>query len=84
MNGDATAEVAELFGRLGIARGNVGACLGPDAWRGGGEAIVSVNPANGSELARVSRADATDLDAVLAAATSAARAWRDVPGPQTR
>ena len=27
-------------------------------------------------------ADATDLDAVIAAATAAARAWRDVPAPQ--
>ncbi len=82
MNDGTTAEVAKLFGRLGIAPLNAGACLGPDAWRGGGEAIASSNPASGRALAQVRQADATDLDAVLAAAVSAARAWRDVPAPK--
>src|SRR6266542_6267977 len=82
MQTDTTADRAGLFGRLGIASDNGGACLGPGAWRGGGETIASINPANGRELARVRSADAADLDAVILAATTAARVWRDVPAPK--
>jgi aldehyde dehydrogenase (NAD+) len=82
MNGDTMFDAAGLLGRLGIAPDNVGAGLGPDAWRGGGEAIASINPANGRELARVKLANAADLDAVLNTAVTAARAWRDVPAPK--
>src|SRR4029453_9236001 len=82
MNGDTMFDAAGLLGRLGIAPDNVGAGLGPDAWRGGGEASASINPANGRELARVKLANAADLDAVLNTAVTAARAWRDVPPPK--
>jgi aldehyde dehydrogenase (NAD+) len=82
MNGHTTADIAGLFGRLGIAADNAGACLGPGVWRGNGEAIASIDPASARELARVRLADAADLDAVLGAAVSAARTWRDVPAPK--
>src|SRR6266536_4061433 len=82
MQTDTTADRAGLFGRLGIASDNGGACVGPGDWCGGGETIASINPANGRELARVRSADAADLDAVIAAATTAARVWRDVPAPK--
>ena len=82
MQTDTTADRAGLFGRLGIASDNGGACVGPGDWCGGGETIASISPANGRELARVRSADAADLDAVIAAATTAARVWRDVPAPK--
>ena len=73
---------APLLARLGIAAVNPGACLGPDRWRGGGAEIASDNPATGRAIARVRLADASDVDAVLAAAVAAARQWREVPAPK--
>jgi aldehyde dehydrogenase (NAD+) len=70
-----------LFEQFGIAADNPGVCLGPGQWRGGGAAIVSVNPANEQPLARVATASADDLNAVIAAAAAAAHAWRQVPAP---
>jgi aldehyde dehydrogenase (NAD+) len=75
-------DIPALLARLSIAADNAGACLGPGAWRGGGPAVASVSPASERELARVRLADAADLDAVLAAAVGAARAWRNVPAPK--
>jgi len=72
----------ELFERFGIGADNPGVCLGPGQWRGGGAIVVSSNPANDRPLARVSLAIADDLTAVIAAATIAAHAWRDVPAPR--
>ena len=43
---------APLLARFGLADRNPGACTGPGQWRGGGERIASVNPANGKRLAR--------------------------------
>jgi len=76
--GDPTA----LLAALGVGPDNAGACLGPGLWRAGGPTIVSENPATGTPLARVRLADASDLDAVLAAAVAAAKRWRDVPAPK--
>jgi len=78
---DPTALLMQLA-QLGIAADNLGACLGPKLWRGAGPEIVSDNPATGRAIARVRLADATDVDAVLAAATAAACAWREVPAPK--
>ena len=71
-----------LFERFGIGADNPGVCLGPGQWRGAGAKVVSVNPANEQALAGVTLASADDLEAVIAAATSAAHAWREVPAPQ--
>ena len=75
------ARAAPLLARFGLADRNPGACTGPGQWRGGGERIASVNPANGKALADVTLADAADVAAVLAAAADAALRWRDVPAP---
>jgi aldehyde dehydrogenase (NAD+) len=72
----------ELFDRFGIGADNPGVCLGPGQWRGGGVQVVSTNPANEQPLARVNLASADDLAAVISTATTAARAWRDVPAPR--
>jgi aldehyde dehydrogenase (NAD+) len=59
-----------------------GACSGPGRWLGNGTVIESVNPANERRLGRVRLAADADLQAVLASASDAARAWRDVPAPR--
>jgi aldehyde dehydrogenase (NAD+) len=77
-----TSNPASVLARLGIATENVGACLGPNRWRGGGSEIASDNPATGRAIARVRLADAADVDAVLGAAVTAANEWREVPAPK--
>ena len=76
------AKKRALLDAFGIADNNPGVCLGPGQWRGGGAEVVSTNPANDEPLARVKLASADDLEAVIAAAASAAHAWRDVPAPR--
>src|SRR5271167_1270446 len=68
--------------RLGLSARNEGACAGPRAWRGGGPLLASHNPSDESLLAEVATATAADYDAVLAAAVTAAQAWRTVPAPK--
>ena len=77
-----TRTPAEILEALSIGATNPGAWLGPGASRGGGAEIVSENPTTGQPLARVRLADGEDIDAVIAAADYAARAWRDVPAPK--
>ena len=73
---------APLLERFGLATESAGVCLGPGQWRGGGAAIASVNPANAQRIGTVKSATAADLDAAIASAAAAARAWRDVPAPR--
>ncbi|MGH8801923.1 MAG: aldehyde dehydrogenase family protein, partial [Casimicrobiaceae bacterium] len=54
----------------------------PGAHALSGARIESVNPANGLALGSATTAAATDLDALLDDAVTAARAWRDVPAPR--
>src|SRR6478672_2187886 len=59
-------------------------CVGGD-WRGGhsSETVQVFNPATSEVLAKASLADATDVNAAVAAATAAFPAWRRTP-PQNR
>ncbi|MEO8346978.1 MAG: aldehyde dehydrogenase family protein [Betaproteobacteria bacterium] len=56
--------------------------MGPGQWCGGGQVVVSTNPANGQPLARVATASLDDVNAVIATAVAAAKKWREVPAPQ--
>jgi aldehyde dehydrogenase (NAD+) len=73
-----------LLNSLGVDAGasNPGAHVGG---RGplevSGEAIASLNPADGEELAHVSQASADDFGDVVEAADSSFRSWRMVPAP---
>ena len=67
---------------LGVAAQNKGVCAGLNEWRGEGATITSKNPADESVLAEVSTAADKDYEAVLTAATEAAKAWREVPAPR--
>ena len=73
-----------LFERFGIGADNPGVCLGPGQWRGAGAKVVSVNPTNEQALAGVTLASADDLEAVIAAATSAAQASAASAGAPAR
>ncbi|MEP7329590.1 MAG: aldehyde dehydrogenase family protein, partial [Betaproteobacteria bacterium] len=74
--------VATVLARFSIQAAHPGACVGPGQWRGGGERLNSINPANEIALGSVQLADAADVGAVLVAASAAALAWRDVPAPK--
>src|SRR6266542_3376902 len=80
MNIDARA--LALLETFGLRAENAGVCRGPNRWCGNGTTIASINPANERLLARVASASSADVDAVLAAASEAAHAWRSVPAPQ--
>jgi aldehyde dehydrogenase (NAD+) len=68
--------------RLGLNAHNAGACAGAQEWRGGGRLLASRNPSDGSLLAEIATANTADCDAVLARASAAAQAWRQVPAPK--
>jgi len=74
--------VSAVLDRLGIAAMNSGAC-GRDwiAEPGGGE-LASLNPADGSVIAKVRMASADDYDRVVREATEVFREWRLFPAPK--
>jgi aldehyde dehydrogenase (NAD+) len=70
-----------FLGKLGIGKTNSGAFDG--AWRKAkGEELVVRTPIDGSEIARVRMAEASDYAAVSKAAHAAFLRWRELPGPQ--
>jgi aldehyde dehydrogenase (NAD+) len=75
-------KVAEVLKSLAIEPVNSGACYG--AWidnPSGGE-LASINPADGSVIARIAMAGAEDYDRVVRAASEAFENWRMLPAPQ--
>jgi len=77
-----TIDRRAVFARLGLGAENPGACAGPGAWSGSGTRLVSHSPTDESELATIATASAADIETVLAAASAAALAWREVPAPK--
>src|ERR1700733_11400402 len=69
---------------LGLKHTNAGAWSGSHGWSTdtSGPLIDSINPATGQRLAQVHGATAADYEIVMAAAVTAAAAWRSVPAPQ--
>jgi aldehyde dehydrogenase (NAD+) len=69
---------------LGLRDLNAGAWSGTHGWSAqtAGPLIESINPATGQRLAQVRGATQEDYEQVLAAAVSAAAAWRRVPAPK--
>jgi aldehyde dehydrogenase (NAD+) len=69
---------------LGLRDLNAGAWSGTHGWsaQSSGPLIESINPATGQRLAQVRGAVLEDYEHVLAAAVSAAAAWRRVPAPK--
>jgi aldehyde dehydrogenase (NAD+) len=69
---------------LGLKDTNAGAWSGSHGWSAdtSGPLIESINPASGQRLAQVRGATAADYEIVMAAAVTAAAAWRRVPAPK--
>ena len=74
--------IAPVLARLGLrvdANGHVSDPLAPPC---SGPVLASNNPANGAALGQVATSTHPELDALIARAVDAARAWRDVPAPR--
>jgi len=76
------AEVRHILDRLGIGDVNSGAGWGEWIERPCGGELVSVSPADGSEISRVRMAGAADYDEVMRRATEAFPRWRACPAPK--
>jgi aldehyde dehydrogenase (NAD+) len=72
----------EILERLGIDAINSGACWGEWIEEPSGGELVSVNPADGSEIARVRMAGPDDYEEVMRRAADAFRDWRVLPAPK--
>jgi aldehyde dehydrogenase (NAD+) len=71
-----------VLDRLGLAAVNSGVCGREWIASPGGPELVSYNPANGQELARVRLASFSDYDRVLAESVELFEQWRLVPAPK--
>ena len=72
----------DILNALGIDAINLGACAGADGWSGGGERLVSLNPATNAPIAAVSQASPDDYERVIATAQDAFQTWRMTPAPK--
>jgi aldehyde dehydrogenase (NAD+) len=72
----------EILERLGIDAINSGACWGEWIEEPSGGELVSVNPADGSQIARVRMAGPDDYEEVMRRAADAFRDWRVLPAPK--
>lgn len=78
----ATATANEVLERLEIEPVNSGACYGDWIPNPSGGELASVNPADGSVIARVRMAGREDYERVAEAAAHAFLEWRMVPAPK--
>ena len=72
----------DILNALGIDAINLGACAGADGWSGGGERLVSINPATDAPIAAVAQASPHDYERVIATAQDAFQTWRITPAPK--
>ena len=68
--------------RLGLGESQSGVFAGEWIERPGGEEIVSLNPATGQPLGRVTGASRADYERAAEAALAAFRTWRLLPAPK--
>jgi aldehyde dehydrogenase (NAD+) len=73
--------VSKILERLGIENVHSGAC-GKDWIKTQGKELASLNPSNGSELARVRLASRDDYDSVMTQALEVFERWRMLPAPK--
>ena len=73
-----------LLSKLALEAVNPGACTGPNGWihEPDGHKLTSFNPTTGEPIASVMLASPSAYDQVATAATTAFRAWREVPAPK--
>jgi len=77
-------DVNALLARLGLAAVNPGTWSGQHGWSTSTEApLLNVkSPASGALIAQVRPASDADYESVIASASAAASAWREVPAPK--
>ena len=75
---------SNVLAQLSLSKINPGVWSGRHGWSAdtSGALIDCINPSTGEGLAQVRAATAPDYEHVMAAATEAAAAWRQVPAPQ--
>ena len=78
----ATATANEILERLEIEPLNSGACDGDWIANPSGGELASINPADGSVLARVRMAGSEDYERVIRRASEAFLEWRMIPAPK--
>jgi len=78
----ATATANEVLERLEIEPVNSGACGGEWIANPSGGDLASLNPADGSVIARVRMAGSEDYQRVMARAAEAFLEWRMIPAPK--
>ncbi|MDX2149352.1 MAG: aldehyde dehydrogenase family protein [Bryobacteraceae bacterium] len=81
MQGLDTQSKYDILEPLGVARSNSGACAAEWIDNPSGGELVSLNPADGSEIASVRQADQEEYDEVMYQAAQAFERWRLVPAP---
>ncbi len=74
--------VTEVLEKLEIKQVNSGACWGEWIAKPSGAELASVNPADGSVIAEVKMAGASDYNLVVGRALEAFQSWRMTPAPQ--
>jgi len=77
-----TNKVAEVLEKLGIDAVNSGACWGESIIATSGSELASLNPADGSVIAKVRMAGPNDYEQVVKQAVAAFENWRMMPAPQ--
>ncbi|ODN00945.1 putative aldehyde dehydrogenase family 7 member A1 [Orchesella cincta] len=65
---------------LGLSEKNAGVYDGE--WKGSGEVVTSVNPANGKPIAQVVQGTLQEYNATVDKSNQAWRTWVDIPAPQ--
>jgi len=78
----ATATANEILEHLEIEPVNSGACDGEWIANPSGDELASINPADGSVIARVRMAGRDDYERVAEGAAQAFLQWRTMPAPQ--
>ncbi|HVN02985.1 MAG TPA: aldehyde dehydrogenase family protein [Bryobacteraceae bacterium] len=78
----ATVTANEVLERLEIEPVNSGACWGEWIPNPSGGELASLNPSDGSVIARVRMAGRADYEAIAARAAEAFREWRMLPAPK--
>jgi len=82
MNMSATATANEVLDRLEIEPVNSGACWGEWIPNPTGGELASINPSDGSVIARVRMAGRTEYETIATHAAEAFLEWRMIPAPK--
>ena len=75
-------DISQIIKNLGIQESNSGAAIGGNFLPTKGAEISSLSPVDGSVIAKVTMAESSDYNQVIAAAQDAFKTWRLLPAPK--